>query len=310
MQEWRFIAGLVIAMLVGVGSATPCEGQRLVDRGFVTNPMWDTEAAVDEGETRLINSYGGWAAFGPYVPSNDTHAWHHEIGGFIELRRSHRSSLLVTTQIEFVADPNNEISFNPRAVFWEEGIVYTRRTNAGFDWQLGYYHRCKHDVDNLERGTQRALIFGSVRSRAIIPLGEANTSDYVSIDADLYTIRQDARLPRVLEAEGRNWNQWLGSVGVQGFTQHSVGEQTGLYASAFGRMVLISENEGFTNRFSAIEGVEGSMGASAGLALEGRATLRLGVEYEYQSDTGIPVEPQSAHLLRIVARAQPLAAVR
>lgn len=306
----RIGGACLLILLWSAGLPDTSEAQRLPDRHFITNPFWDARTSVEPDASQLVNSYGGWAAFGPYLTGDSDHAWHHEIGGFVELWRSHRTSLLVTTQIEFIADPNNEINFNPRAVLWEEGIVLTRRQNT-FDWQVGYYHRCKHDIDNLAIGEQRASIFGSLRGRLILPARSDETDDYLALETNFYTIRQDARLPRVLESEGRNWNQLLASVGAQGFTRIGLpAATTDLYAQVRGRLSVLSANEGFFNRLSAVDQLRGSFGTAIGVSVRGRAEMRLGLEYEYSHDTGIPAVPTDAHLLRVVLRAHPLDLVR
>ena len=55
-------------------------------------------------------------------------------------------------------------TFNPRAIFWEEGVLAGFRLDEGIALQAGYIHRCKHDIDNLEitargREEQRTLIY-------------------------------------------------------------------------------------------------------------------------------------------------------
>lgn len=299
---------VVFAVLLVTGLfGSEASAQRLIERGQVTNPLWDQRDPVPEDAWRGVNAYGGWAAFGPYLIRDDDHRWHHEIGGFLELVRSPRTSLLVTTQIEFIADPHNEIDFNPRAIFWEEGIALTRRF-ARFDLQLGYYHRCKHDIDNLDRGEERSLVFGSLRGRAIAPLsGDIRPRDaYAAVSADVYTLRWEGREPSTFEDVAPDWERLLGSVDAMVHLRRPlVGPAVGLYVTAFGGLNVYSANTGFFNRVERLDRGYLHGGAAVGLSLRGRAELRLGLEYEYLPDTGIPAVPRGAHLLRLVVRTMP-----
>lgn len=289
-----------IVLLVGlVGLALqPASAQPLIERDVVLNPFWETPT-VAEGERRFVHSYGGWAGLATYAGLRDTdHQWNHQIGGFLELGRwGDTASLLITTQIEFIADPNNDINFNPRAIFWEEGLLYTRRMGAGF-WQLGYYHRCKHDIDNLSLGEERTLIYGSFKHRLLWPTTLPGAEDgYLAWTTDVYSIRQDTRTPP--NDQLPNVNQKLLSTGLQAHTRRATGEQSGLFATVYGNATLYSETTGFFDRFGSVKNVRAQGGVSAGLSVRGGAALRLAVTYEYLADTGIPVEPQDGHLLRI-----------
>lgn len=294
---------IIVVLLVAGCCASEALGQRLIERGQVTNPLWDQRDPVPEGAWRGLHMLGGWFAFGPYLAGDDDHAWHHEIGGFLELVRTPRTSLFVTTQIEFIADPHNEINFNPRAIFWEEGLVLTRRL-SGFDLQVGYYHRCKHDIDNLELGTERSLIYGSLRGRAIVPLSEARPHDaYAAVSADLYTHTWEGREPPAFEGFGTDWRRLLGTADATVHVRRPLaGPGVGVYATAFGGLNVYGANSGFFDRFAELRRVYPHGGVAAGLSLRGRATLRLGIEYEYLPDTGIPVAPRDAHLVRLVVR--------
>ena len=143
--------------------------------------------------------FGGEAArvFG----KNEDHRWIVMIGGAVELVRQDNVRLLFESAIALVADPGNNIGFNPRALFWEEGILIGLR-GGNTDWQFGLQHRCKHDIDNIEllrvtgREEERALIYSSLMLRwqhdgitlggiTIQPLAEAHA----------YVFVQDQRFP-------------------------------------------------------------------------------------------------------------------
>ncbi len=288
----------VLLLLICCSSAL--SAQPLIERYLVVNPLWD-EGQAESGETSYVHTFGGWASFGPYLRfQDDDHQWNHQIGGFLEVVRWGQStSLHVTTQIEFIADPFNNINFNPRAIFWEEGVVLTRRTGGPY-WQFGYYHRCKHDIDNLNRGEERTLIYGSFMNRMIWPVDlESSERSYIAWKTDVFTVRQDTREPEDALALQPNVDQKLASTGVQAHTRFDGSGQAGWFATLYGDATLYSATDGFFDRFGSVNDVRFNGGVAAGLSILGRGELRIKAAYEYLSDTGIPVEPRGSHLFRV-----------
>ena len=116
-----------------------------------------------------------WSAFsgeasGFIGNEDETHRWCASVGGSVELLGGARWNLVFESAISLIADPGNNIGFNPRALFWEEGILFGLRNGADV-WQFGLQHRCKHDIDNIEllrvtgREEERALIYSSLVAR-------------------------------------------------------------------------------------------------------------------------------------------------
>jgi len=274
-------------------------GQRLMERNTMIIPLADSSRYKPGSGVSFAHSFSGWAAFGNYLATSDeSHEWFHEMGATIELIRfSNRATFGVTTTIEFVADPFNNINFNPRAIWWSEGLFYMRKSEKGF-WRLGYYHRCKHDVDNLSIGEERTLIFGSVNYEYFRPL-KSNLKEelWYAIGGDWYTIRQDSRDPLNPEPNSLNHMNLLASVSLK--VHHLKvfpNGKLGWYTNAFLQPNLYSDNEGFLDRFNNLDRVNASFGISTGLALIGNGKLRIGFNYEFHPDTGIPIAPRSAHL--------------
>ena len=145
-------------LLILLSGTQSTDAQRIIDRNLLFNPLADTSVEIQPDERKVFPSVGGWATFGNYGVHRDTHhLWYHELGTYLELFRvGDQRSLAFTTQIEFIADPHNDINFNPRAIFWEEGFLYTSNRGGAY-LQLGFYHRCKHDIDNLEIGRSDPL---------------------------------------------------------------------------------------------------------------------------------------------------------
>lgn len=162
------IPGSVPAFLLFVFlAASSLRGQNIPDRIVIIDPLGDT-AAAGEGLALLPGTrlYGEFARYSS--GSGTDHRWNAKLGGYGEFVRWDASwSIAVAGTMEVIVDPNNDISFNPRAIFWEEGLIISARApwSGNGAVQFGYMHRCKHDIDNAEKTTlggepeQRTLIY-------------------------------------------------------------------------------------------------------------------------------------------------------
>jgi hypothetical protein len=296
MKKLHFISFLFLL-------SSTVSAQRFPDRFYVFNPLFNSEANVEAGSTSLLNSISGWGEFGAYRIQRDAeHAWYQKLGAFIEFfRTGDYESFSFLSNIEFIANPDNDIRFKPRSIFWEEGFLYSRKADSFF-WQIGYFHRCKHDIDNYLYGKERALIFGSLQSRIIFPFDFLNESDNAlfAIRAELYTILQDNRFPKSWMSHSYNWKQLIGSLGINfNFTKAISERHWHYYLNSYSMINLFGKEEGFTNRFSGLQRANFNGGLSTGISLRGKAEIRLGLTYEYLSDTGINPYPESAHLISL-----------
>jgi hypothetical protein len=281
----------------------PSRAQRFPDRWFTLNPLMDTRYPVSEGEWSWMHSSAGWGEFGAYRLVRDgEHAWVQRLGAFIELFRvGNTTSLAFMSDIEFIANPDNDIRFNPRAVFWQEGFLYTQRTGSSY-WQVGYFHRCKHDVDNLILKRERSLIFGSLQAKYLLPftIDDGATNALAVFRADLYTIRQDDRIPANFSTQTPHVKRMLGTAGAVVHLRRSLSVRPlGLYATYWGMVNFYGIREGVLPRFDGIAQSTVQSGAAAGLAIEGNAHFRIGFTYEYLSDTGLNPYPEHAHLVTL-----------
>lgn len=289
----------VVSILVLFSSTA--NAQRFPDRFYVFNPLFNSAENAEEGKTSLINSIGGWGEFGAYRIQRDTeHAWYQKLGAFIEFfRTGDYESFSFMSNIEFIANPDNDIRFKPRSIFWEEGFLYSRKSDSFF-LQVGYFHRCKHDIDNFLSGKERALIFGSLQGKIIFPIDMLKEKDNAlfSVRSELYTILQDSRLPRSWNSYSYNWKQLIGSIGINfNFTKAISERYWHYYLNSYSMINLFSKDEGFTNRFRSLKRASINGGLSSGIAIKGKAEIRIGLTYEYLSDTGINPYPKSVHLL-------------
>ena len=281
---------IVAAILPVVG-----EAQRPAERNLLHNPLWDERHHVEDDEQQFFNSYGGWGGFGNFGLQRDTHhLWHQDLGAFIELwRRGDSQSLIFTGQIEFIADAHNDINFNPRAIFWEEGFMYTVRRDERF-LQFGFYHRCKHDIDNLDLGEERSLIYSSLWGRWLQPFSLFDHQDLIlSFRYDRHVITWDNRIirddERQPDPDDSNWDDLRGAFSVNAHWQSSPGQTgQGFYLEPRGWLIEIGSELRF------------NYGVNAGINFRtAGAEFRLGLEYEYLHDSGIPAEPSDVHLISI-----------
>lgn len=267
--------------------------QRLIERGMTLNPLNHPGVDVAEGEVEWFPQVGGWASFGNYgLYSDDDHTWYQHLGAYVEIyRRGNESSLALTSQIEFVANSDNDINFSPRAIFWEEGLLYTRSAGRSY-WQLGYYHRCKHDIDNLRFGEERTMVFGSVLARIITPLSLRNEDDgLLSVQYDHYTITWEKRTPAEFESNRKNWDNLINSLKVNSAWQAVNGRSANLYLDNYLMATLTSEEVLLSGKIRAEVG-----------ARTGAGEVRFGVHLEHLGDSGIPVQPKASTLLGIGVR--------
>ncbi len=281
----------------------PLSAQRMPDRFVVFNPLFNTAENLPADSTAYIHSFGGYGEFAGYGIKRDfEHAWNQKLGTFVEFfRTGNRSSLSFVANIEFIANSDNDISFKPRSIFWEEGFVYTQKIGKNF-WQLAYMHRCKHDVDNYHYGKERALIFGSIQGKYLFPLNLFQESENAlfAIRGELYTIRLDNRYPKSWLEAKPNWEQLIGSIGFNfNFTKQLSHSYWNYYMCSYSLLNFYSENDDFFERFKQYQKADLNFGIATGIAIRGKAEFRIGLTYDYLSDTGINPFPEQAHLIKL-----------
>jgi hypothetical protein len=164
----------------------------------------DTNASV-----KYLTQQGMWGNLSRgFRSEGERFAWDISFGGFFELVQWKHSGISLVGDFEVLADTYNDISFNPRSIFWTEGFLYsldiTRTSDTAFpglsrELSFGYIHHCRHDVDNLDYNTvgaheSRGLIYGSLMARYVLKnfYFQGTTFD---LQLDQYLIRQDDRVP-------------------------------------------------------------------------------------------------------------------
>jgi hypothetical protein len=185
--------------------ASAIAGPIFPSRSFIFAPKFRDKNDTTKG-VKWLRNQGIWGNLARgFGSTEDRFAWSISTGGFIQLAEWDNSWLSIVGDFEVLADTHNDISFNPQGIFWTEGLLYSIRQDSTTEYQMGYIHRCRHDIDNLDTNIdgaaeERTLIYGSIMGRLIIRnhsfLG-INTS--TSGTLDLYLIKQDYRIPQELQ---------------------------------------------------------------------------------------------------------------
>ncbi len=190
---------LLIALFIG---STAVAGPIFPSRSFILAPRFRVMSDSTKG-VKFLRQQGIWGnlarAFGS---EGDRSATGISLGGFIEFAQWENSSLSLLGDFEVLADSYNDISFNPRAIFWTEGVVYGLRFDQT-ELQAGYIHRCRHEIDNLDNnvvgtGESRNLIYGSLMARAVwrnIFVSPLYSHYDLWAQLDKYIITSDTRIP-------------------------------------------------------------------------------------------------------------------
>lgn len=275
--------------------------QRAVERSLILNPLENPHVVLKEGESGWLTQAGGWGSFGSYFISGDEdHAWQQQLGAYAEIyRRGNRASLALTGHVEVIADRRNDINFSPRAVVWEEGFLYTHRIRQSY-LQAGYYHRCKHDVDNLRFFEERTLVFGSALARLILPLNVyAGGDSWLSVQYDHYTITWEKRRPDPLPERMKYWGDLIHSLKINALLAKPLGESSHLYMDGY-LMGTRMKEEFLLNGMIRLEvGKETAAGQ-----------IRLGIHTEYLADSGVSVYAPGVLLSGIGIRLMPAGVFR
>ena len=281
---------IVLVLFCGLTSSVTLQAQRFVDRGFITNPLFNIAADTEMDGPQFLP---GGNAFGElfYTLDDTVQAWSQRLLYTAELVRfSADQTLSFNTNLEFVADPNNSINFNPRAIWFEENFLYTQR-QAGWLWQLGYNHRCKHDLDNLTQNEQRGLIYGSVSGRIIATLGDEVRPDLAAaLRADVYTLLADDRLPGIAEESGLDYENLAAGLSFSAHWHGGAGS-VGFYARTQSSLNFFGTETGFSGRLGSIAHARWSGDIEAGLEIRGASLMHIGARLEHFHDAEINPVP-------------------
>jgi len=181
------------------------------------------------------------------------------------------STVQLTTSIEahqeLTANPLNDISFNPRAMRWEEFFWF----HVGLpevSLRAGFVHRCKHDIDNLGGADefnptspllaeQRTIILtGPTVAATLAPIVGSAGTVRIAGGLEYFLNSSDNRTPRSVNA---TWNAMQGSGWLR--AEHTLGMTSTLALTTIAYLAL----PWWTSRAA----------SSSSLPYEGRAELCL-----------------------------------
>ncbi len=254
----------LFALIVLLSLHTVCQAQNIADRLVLFDPLGDHDA--DTAGFTWLNSTRLYAEFSRYSDgSGPNHRWNAKTGGFFEVARWDSTwSIALVGTMEMVADPFSDIAFNPRAIFWEEGVMASRRLASDAALQFGYIHRCKHDIDNLEtwllagRIEQITLVYSGLATRLLLrprPLieGDLVLSGGLAVRNDLFLHLFDQREPYEAHATGRNMNTLANATNLTArLDLRPRDARYGVHLNADFMLSLFGREAGFGGRWSGL----------------------------------------------------------
>mgnify|MGYP006902058000 CR=1 FL=1 len=124
--------------------------QMLITKNYAIDLAGDTTRAY----TFLDQSYFMAEMGRGFGSEEEVLAWNIKFGGGVEFYKWPKASLGFTVLNELIANPHNELGFNPRSVFWNE-TLYFQRSLRNLTFEIGVTHRCRHNVDNNEPANRK-----------------------------------------------------------------------------------------------------------------------------------------------------------
>lgn len=308
------LLALQIALLLG--GVLQSNGQIIPDRITILDPLADT--SLDTAGTTWLPGGVLLAEFARYSSgSGDDHRWNAKTGGYMEIVRVDSLwSVAAVGTMELVADPQNDITFNPRAIFWEEGLLASRRLGTGSALQFGYIHRCKHDIDNLEiqivRGVaeQRTLIYSGLVTRYLMR-PRAIENDLLPLELggalrnDFFLHLLDSRIRKDAENVGLDIESLVDAASLTLRADiRPNGKRYGAHLSGSVMMSLFGRQRGFTERFNAIRILGSIPFLELGFDIfnpQG-GSFTLFARGEWQRDAGVRTRPEAKNLFMVGIR--------
>jgi hypothetical protein len=145
-QARCFVGPALLGLALLASIAHPLHAQLYAHRTLVPVPLDDTTRAL--GFLPAIDYFAD--AQRSFGSAGDDRAWGIRLAGTAELWRFGRGmSVLLSAADEVAANAHKDGGFNPRGISWELGLAVVRRF-AAFDWQVGFVHVCRHEIDNTD----------------------------------------------------------------------------------------------------------------------------------------------------------------
>lgn len=234
-----------------------------IDRNYILSPLKSSSTTSDSD---FFTFTGATAEFGKYFPepyADFNHFWVSKASVFGEIYR-YRDTFSITlfSDIELISSSNSPIFFDPRAFYWQEGILLSHKYDI-FNFQFSFTHRCKHDVDNADivslsnEVRARVIIWDSLWFRAFTDHLVIHSFDNSIVLKGVPFVRSDFY---VLAVDSSVWyrtvpfasystysdykvNRIVGSVSFGGVLDLELGKNFGFYFKAYQWYDFLADNE-------------------------------------------------------------------
>jgi hypothetical protein len=235
---------LTTALLALAGVGHPVAAQMRIARNVLSTYLVDSVPRTSfVMRTRpFIEAQRGFRSAG------DEQAWNLKVGTTTDLFHVGPDiAVALDVGFELTANPHNVTRFNPRAIFLEPGLVVAYRLR-GFELQGSVFHRCRHDVDNLDPPNdvarprdstrfRREIVLAGERAGVLSPVmhvtGRASVRLWAS--AEVYTVGLEARSLTV--GTPYNASSTRGAASLGGTGSLDLSPRMAVYARGFGSVV-------------------------------------------------------------------------
>ena len=284
---------------------------------MVSRNVWPLTQAADSGVAGLLPrlDFYGEAQRG-FGSTDDELAWDIRYIGLLELWRwlnrsatpgTPYSALIAVVGHQLSANSYNSIGFNPRGAIWEENLHFVRHHRT-FEWHVGAFHRCRHEIDNTHAPdesrqdpsyvpTERLLSLTGLQAGLSTMWDSSGTLRWRgTIRAELYGPTTDNRVPR--NTAPPYWKDAVGAVAGGAQISRPVGTWPVLYAGVWSSAMVFSGDNGTT--------AEVDWRIEIGVHARGqRGGVTLLAAYEKTFDDVSRPTPQPSSVLAIGVRFQP-----
>jgi hypothetical protein len=279
---------------------------------MVSRNVWPLSQPPDSavgGFLPRLDFYGeaqrGWGS------TEDELAWDIRYIGLLEFWRwraspgASYSTIIGVVGHQLSANPYNSIGFNPRGAIWEENLHFVRHHQT-YEWRVGAFHRCKHEIDNTHAPdesqqdpsyvpTERLLSLTGIQAAVSTMWDSPGTWRWRgTIHAELYGPTTDNRVPR--NTVPPYWKDAVGAIAGGAHVARPLGSRQLLYGSLWSSFMFFSA-DGLT--------AEPDWRVEVGWQVRGgRGGVTLLAAYEQTFDDVSRPVPQSSSVFGIGVRFQ------
>ena len=218
----------------------------------------------------------------------------------------------ITTTIEahqeLTANPHNDITFNPRAMRWEE-YLWLQIGLPDVSLRAGFVHRCKHDIDNLggadefnpvnplDAEQRTVILTGPALAASIAPITTVVGTLRASGGVEYFINASDTRTPASI---GGSWSGMQGAAWLRASATYPLSSLLALQLDAFGSMPW------FTSHRTRRTTLPFDARADLALVLTGRAaTIHLALTAERLFDEITIARPHATQFVGVALKFMP-----